>query len=346
MSGGPRVSVIMSVHDGERYLRAAIDSILSQTMADLELIVVDDGSNDGSADILREYASRDPRVVVVTNAARLGLTRSLNAALTRAHGEFIARMDADDVSLPHRLERQLAFLALHPDVGVVGSFYSEIDEHGAVTTPVFRFPVEPVLVAWRMAFENPLPHPPILARRAVIEAAAGYDERWETSQDYDLFTRLAPLTKLANCPDVLFLWRRHAASVSGSRNDEQLTTALAIARSYLSRVLNRRVSPELVELLWRRAPCGAHEASLFVLTAIELCRRILRDSRWSREERTFLRRTASRRLFYVVTPYARHPRAWPALAAVARLSPSLLLESALRRSRRMFAAKPVSRQVV
>lgn len=323
----------MSVRNGQRYLRAAVDSILAQTLADLEFIIVDDASTDESGRILREYASCDRRVVVLTNHAGLGLTRSLNLALARATGDYLARMDADDISLPCRFERQVAYLNSHPDVGVVGSFYTEIDADDAVLIPVYRFPVEPILVAWRMAFENPLPHPPILARRSVITAVGGYDERWETSQDYDLFTRMAAVTKLANCPEVLFLWRRHRDSVSTSRNQDQRANALSIARAYVSRLLDQSVSPAAIELLWRRQPDGAAEACEFVSLATALCRRILTEPRWRRDERRLLRRTVGRRLVYELTPYLAKPEVWRQVWTLALISPASMFEAAARKLR-------------
>jgi glycosyltransferase involved in cell wall biosynthesis len=320
----------MAVHNGARYLRAAIDSMLTQTLDDLELIVVDDASSDESPDICGYCAQRDSRVVVLTNTKRQGLTRSLNLALGVARGKYLARMDADDVSLPRRLERQVDFLDSHADVGLVGSFYSEIDAGGEVRVPVVSFPVEPIVVAWRMAFENPLPHPPIVARRALLDDAGGYDPRWATAQDFDLFTRLSDITKLANCQEVLFHWRRHAASVSTMLNEEQRSNALAISGAYTSRLLGRAVPQDLIELLWRRQPRGIEEAIRFVSTAVALCRRIIAQPRWSRRERQVLRRHASRRLLYDLTPHVRRPKSWWPLLTVVTLSPSLIVEVGAR----------------
>ena len=329
----PLVSVVMSVHNGARYLRGAIESILSQTLPDLELIVVDDASSDGSGEICREYAQRDARVVFLANTDRLGLTPSLNRALSKAHGTYMARMDADDVSLPHRFKTQVSYLETHVDVGLVGSFYTEIDEDGSVLIPEYRFPTEPIIICWRMAFENPLPHPPIMARRALIEEVGRYDERWRTSQDFDLFTRLCVLTKLANCPEVLFEWRRHAESISTSFKKEQRDSAISISRAYISRLLGRDVPQADVELLWQREPHGIKEAERFASTLIAICRQIAADSRWSSQERCALRNYVSQKLLYDLTPYARRPRSWRLLGSLACLSPSLVAKVATRRGK-------------
>jgi glycosyltransferase involved in cell wall biosynthesis len=327
----PLVSVIMSVHNGGRYLRAAIDSMLVQTLSNFELVIVDDASNDESAQICRDAGRLDSRVVHLTNSDRVGLTASLNRALAVARGQYIARMDADDVSLPQRLERQTTYLAENADIGVVGSFYTEIDEHGHVLVETYRFPKEPIVVCWRMAFENPLPHPPIVARKSLIDAVGGYDERWRTSQDFDLFTRLAAITKLANCPEVLFQWRRHSESVSTSRNLEQWQNAIQISRAYVTQLLGRDIGADDIELLWRRNPRGVSEAARLVETALAVCRAVLAQPRWSDRERRELKSHVSRKLLYELTPYARDSRSWRQLFDVARLCPSLALEVAARR---------------
>ena len=165
----PLVSVVMSVQNGGPYLAAAIESILAQTLGDLEFIVIDDASTDGSGERCREYARDDRRVIVLVNATRLGLTRSLNRGLAVARGVYVARMDADDVSLRHRLERQVAYLEEHRDVGLLGSFYAEIDADGSIRRPVVEFPVEPIVVAWRLAFHNPVGHPTMIVRPAALK---------------------------------------------------------------------------------------------------------------------------------------------------------------------------------
>jgi glycosyltransferase involved in cell wall biosynthesis len=345
MQRRPLVSVLMSVHNGSRYLRAAIESIRSQTLRDLEFIIVDDASTDDASEICADAASRDPRIIVLTNERRLGLTRSLNRALAVATGTYIARMDGDDISLPSRLERQVAYLEARPGVGLVGSWYSEIDAAGAVTVPLYSFPVEPIIVSWRMAFENPLPHPPIVARRALIAQVGGYDERWETAQDYDLFTRLAPITRLANYPDVLFQWRRHCASMSTTRDADQRHNAARICRSYVSRLIGAEVDAPRIELLWRREPQNVDEAVAFVSTAVDVCRALERDARWSRQERRVLRRYVSRKLVYELTPYAGEPRANRLLGTLALLSPSLVMEMVGRRLAGRTPIRAVRRSV-
>ncbi len=127
----PKVTVLLPVYNGARFLRQAIDSVLSQTWKDFELLVVNDGSTDGTAAILESYS--DPRIRILSNVQNIGLTLSLNKGLQSARGEYIARIDADDIALPIRLEKQVSYLDQHPEVGLVATGVKVIDERGHVT---------------------------------------------------------------------------------------------------------------------------------------------------------------------------------------------------------------------
>jgi hypothetical protein len=214
----PTISVVMPVHNGERFLREAIDSILGQTCADFELVIVDDGSSDGTPAILADAQTRDGRIRVRRLERNLGVTGALNEGCRLARGAFIARMDADDVSLPARLETQLGYLRAHPDVAIVGSWVRRIDDRG---TPgaVQRYPAEPALVAWSMAFFNSLAHPTVVMRREVLRMEAVYSAEYPRAEDYALFAGLSRTTRLANIPDVLLHYRMWSGN--SSRNEEQ-----------------------------------------------------------------------------------------------------------------------------
>ncbi len=140
-----RVSVVMAVHNGEKYLRQAVESILAQTFMDFEFIIVNDGSNDSTDSILGEFASRDKRIIIVQNGKNIGLTRSLNRGLELAHGQLIARMDVDDISFPQRLEAQVDFMESHPEIGILGTAACVIDADGKKGQEI-RFPGEHILL--------------------------------------------------------------------------------------------------------------------------------------------------------------------------------------------------------
>ena len=179
----PRVSVVMAVHDGERYIGAAVDSVLAQRFSDLELIVVDDGSTDRSIAIVRERA--DPRVRVITNGRNLGLAPSLNIGVGEARGEFVARLDCDDVAMPQRLERQVAFMDANPDVALLGSWYVTMAEDGTLGEPI-QLPTRHWDLRWQLCIHCPFAHSAVLwRRRLVAERIGAYDERLRFSEDYD-----------------------------------------------------------------------------------------------------------------------------------------------------------------
>ena len=214
----PAVSVLMSVHDGAPLVADAVASVLGQTAGDLELIVVDDGSTDATPDLLS--AVRDPRLRVLRQE-RTGLTRALNAGLARAAAPLVARLDADDVALPERLERQRAFLAREPAVGVLGTAAREVDSRGALVR-IVRPPLDDAALRHALIRANPFVHSSVMLRRALLEQAGGYDATLPVAQDYDLWMRLARLARLANRADVLVVRTLGERRVSVEREDDRL----------------------------------------------------------------------------------------------------------------------------
>jgi glycosyltransferase involved in cell wall biosynthesis len=208
----------MSVRNGAPWVRDAVRSVLEQTAADLELIVIDDGSIDATPALLA--AVHDPRLRVERAPPR-GLTASLNHSLTLARAPLVARLDADDVALPDRLARQRAFLDTRPDVGLLGTGAREVDGSGrevALVTP----PAEDAAIRRALIRRNPFVHSSVMMRRRVVEAAGGYDARLPVAQDYDLWMRMSRTTRLANLPEPLVVRRLLPTRVSAARDDERL----------------------------------------------------------------------------------------------------------------------------
>jgi glycosyltransferase involved in cell wall biosynthesis len=215
----PCVSVVMSVYNGSRYLRRAVESILCQTLADLEFVIVDDGSTDGTPQILDSYD--DPRIVRVLNHQNIGLTRSLNRGIHASSGPYIARQDADDWSLPGRLALQLAYLEAHPQVGLVGSGSRWIDGEDQLLRD-WQPESDPVQVQQKLLWSTPFLHGTFLFRRACLDdLAGGYDESMPVAQDCELLLRIADRWELANLPEILYVFRQHGGSVTASRSAEQ-----------------------------------------------------------------------------------------------------------------------------
>ena len=216
----PAVSVLMSVYDGAPFVAQAVASVLAQADPDLELIVVDDGSTDATPALLAAVA--DPRLRV-QRQVRTGLTRALNRALGLARAPLIARLDADDLALPERLGRQRAFLAAHPEVGLLGTAAREEDPSGTLVR-VVRPPEDDRALRRALIRANPFVHSSVMMRRELLAQAGGYDERLAVAQDYELWMRLAGRTGLANVGEVLVVRRLGARRVSVEREEDRLRT--------------------------------------------------------------------------------------------------------------------------
>ena len=224
----PKVSVLMPVYNGERYLRAAVDSILAQTLGDFELLIVDDGSTDASVDILHSY--QDARIRIVHNETNLGITAALNRGLAEVTGDYVARMDCDDMALPHRLEKQWRLLQDHPDIGLCGT------RHGYIGGGKAPIPAETEDAHLRMAlvFENPFCHGTVMFRRELVaEQGLRYDPDYRHAEDYEFWIRCARHARLANLPETLVLYRRHEGSVSALFREQQRATASRIREQQL-----------------------------------------------------------------------------------------------------------------
>jgi len=215
----PVVSVVMAVHNGEKYLAEAVESILNQTFTDLEFLIIDDGSTDGSAAILSTYARQDGRIRLVPQTNQ-GLTKSLNTGIQLARGEFVARFDADDISRPQRFERQLRALRLDPSLVAVGCVVELITDEGLCLgthgNPVSHDEIRKRLL---LGDGSALTHPAVMIRKSALSAVGGYDETFPTVQDLDLFLRLSEVGRVTNLPDKLLLWRQHESSINRTRTN-------------------------------------------------------------------------------------------------------------------------------
>jgi hypothetical protein len=216
----PKVTVLMAVYNGERFVREAIDSILSQTFQDFEFLIVDDGSTDRSREVILSY--NDPRIRLLTNERNLGLTASLNRGLAEARGTYVARHDADDISEPTRLERQVACLDARADLALLGTWYRKIGEHGEFLGKR-RLPVDHVRARWCLLFFCPFVHASVMLRRSLIlERVGPYDESFAYAQDYDLWSRTAELLPVANLPEYLVRIRTSASQMTATYGERLL----------------------------------------------------------------------------------------------------------------------------
>ncbi len=236
----PRVSVLMSVYNGERYLREAVKSILNQTFTAFEFIIIDDCSTDNTWQILTAYAAQDPRIVLIRNEENFGLTRSLNKGLALALGEYIARQDADDVSVPDRLSTQVCFLKKHPEVGAVGAAVRLIDDKGRLLS-VAHPPTDHKTLYAYLLLDNCLCHSTLFARSSLLKQLGGYNPNLPYAQDYDLWWRLSGIMQIRVSQDVLVYWRTGNPHTIGNRRQvEQQTCTLQISLQAIRDVLTEQ----------------------------------------------------------------------------------------------------------
>ena len=207
----PKISVIMSAYNAEKYIKEAIDSILNQTFKDFEFIIIDDGSSDSTKNIILSY--KDSRIRFIENKSNIGLTKSLNKGLKVAKGEYIARVDVDDPSMLERFEKQVGFLDIHKNTAVVGSWIQVINEESG-KTHVLKNSCNPAIIKWTHIFKNQIAHSSAFFRKKIVEEVGYYKEEYRHAQDFDLWFRISRKYKMANIPEPLIKYRIHAKSIS------------------------------------------------------------------------------------------------------------------------------------
>ncbi len=217
----PQVSIIMAVYNGKHYLPETMQSLLTQTFRDFQLIILDDGSTDGVTDLLRDYAAKDSRIKLIVRENK-GLTISLNEGLRLAQSPLIARMDSDDIARPDRLEKQVAYMNAHPECVLLGGAYELIDELGRLLTTL-RPPCDNATLQQQcLQGTTPICHPLAMFRRDAALKVNGYDETYKVAQDIDLWLRLGELGELACLPDVILQYRMHQKSISEKKQAQQI----------------------------------------------------------------------------------------------------------------------------
>jgi len=338
----PLVSVLVAVHDGEPFVRTALLSILRQTVSDLELIVVDDHSSDGTAETLA--ALDDPRVRVLRNDAQLGLAGSLNRALDEARGRYVARMDADDAAFPDWLARGVALLDSRPDLGVVGAGVLDITEDGD-PRELHLHDAGRAALRWRALFSAPVFHNTVVLRRDLLEEhGLRYDVSFGESEDYDLWTRLLDVAE-GDCVEApLVLHRLHPQQASRRRGDLQRDLAETISVRQIG-----AVAPELSEpraRLARQVSLGAEvdsaDAEAAALAFVELEQTFEAEHAFLDDELGVVRAAAGRAL----ARRAAHTRGTAGavvLSEAVRLDPLLPAHVAARRARGRALAKSARR---
>jgi len=244
------VSVLMPVYNTANYLVEAIDSILNQSYSHFEFIIINDGSTDESLSILEKYARQDARIKVVSRENK-GLIKTLNEGLNLAVGEYIARMDADDISLPLRFEKQLKYLEEHLDCIAVGTLAQLIDSDGDIIGPMGGLQTHSEIDNAHLSGKGgAIVHPSAMIRREILFESGGYLDEFENAEDLDLWLRLAEIGKLANIPETLFLYRQHLDSIGYTKRLSQFESAKkAVGKAHKRRGIDSSSFPFFFEIL-------------------------------------------------------------------------------------------------
>jgi len=229
------VSVLMPVFNGEKYLGVAVESILAQTYPDFELVILDDGSTDGSLRMLRQFHRRDPRIRIISREHR-GFDETANQLIGLARGEYVALMAQDDIALPERLALQVAFLRNHPEVLCVGGSFELIDEEGRYLTVLRQPETDRDIQRLNLAGRNSIHSACVMSRREPLLALGGFDPNFYPSEDLDLWLRLGEIGKLANLREPVLRYRIHSESISAQTQSQMH----AAARRACERAWQRR----------------------------------------------------------------------------------------------------------
>lgn len=259
----PKISVVMPFYNSEKYLREAVQSILDQSFSDFELILINDGSTDSSREVASSF--KDPRIVLIDNPGNLGLSKSFNIGIKAARGEFIARMDADDIAYLSRFQKQLDFFTDHPAVSVLGTAVTLINEMGERIGGAKK-PEKHELIKWQSLLSTPLFHPTVMARREVLKANL-FDETLFNSEDYELWSRLLFTTRarFANLKEPLLYYRVFPSSFTRNLKPEKRKASALNSIGNIERYLplSEKDKESIVALRENRKLSGADLRKLY-----------------------------------------------------------------------------------
>lgn len=226
----PKVSVLMPAYNSEKYVGAAIESILNQTFADFEFIIINDGSTDGTPEIINKYARADKRIRFIDNKKNQGIIAAANAGLDLCRGEYIARMDSDDISLPGRLEKEVAYMDAHPECGVLGTSLAVFSEDN-VETRIQKARVKYIDLLQACCIANPT----VMLRTSVLRNNnILYRQQYIYAEDYGMWAELIKVTEIHNLQDVLLMYRWHDTNVSVVHSKQQIQSTQKIQQEMLS----------------------------------------------------------------------------------------------------------------
>ena len=323
-----RLSVIMPVYNDEEFLSQAIESILQQSYSDYEFIIINDGSTDRSGEIIHSFAQQDDRILVMTNSQNIGVTKSANMGIGMASGEYIARMDADDISLPDRFEKQIEFLDRHKDVWVLGGQIELVNEKGESCGSIDCSTDEKVL-RW-MAVSNGaiVFHPTTMFRKEKINLVGNYPEDCRLAQDSALWRELYMVENfpLQNLGEVVLAYRIHNNNISRVYRKEQVETVIKYQALFYESMLDEKVPLKYIETI--NFPSRTRYTPLEAIGSIQLLERLFTNFRYAfslnHSQLNTIKRDVSRKIFAIGYRYPFHAARYNFYAVL--LYPPQLLE--------------------
>jgi glycosyltransferase involved in cell wall biosynthesis len=232
MSNDPKITVLMPVYNGERHLSEAIDSILVQTYRDYEFLIIDDGSNDQTLEIIKKF--NDSRIRLIQNRSNIGIIKTLNKGIGESRGKYIARMDADDISLPERFRLQIEFLETEPQVALVGGQFSYIDNDGKIFAHE-KVPLNNDTLQKQLLKKCCFSHPTVMIKTSVLKEVGGYNIKAHYAEDYELWLRIAENYQVANLKESILLYRVHPNQISINKVKHQVDMARQCRRDAIER---------------------------------------------------------------------------------------------------------------
>lgn len=243
MTMSPLVSVVMPVYNAEVFVEDAIRSVLRQSYGNFELIIIDDRSTDRTYEILKGFQAVDPRIRLTRLPSNRGIISALNQGLKAAQGKYIARMDADDISLPQRFSKQVAYLEAHPEIGILGCGVQNIDHTGKLSF-IPTLLSDPLQVRWYVFFGSPFYHPTVMIRKSLLDQfSLAYDPAHQHGEDYGLWARLLSHSQGDNLPEVLLYYRIHPESLTVKYYREQRQMAARISSAAIQAYLGQSTFP-------------------------------------------------------------------------------------------------------
>jgi glycosyltransferase involved in cell wall biosynthesis len=245
----PRVSVFMPVYNAEQYLNECIDSILKQSFTEFEFVIVNDGSTDRSAEVIKAYS--DPRIRFIENPQNLGLIASLNIGLEICKGEYIVRMDQDDISLPQRIEKQVRFMDENPEYGLIGCWFEDFGEN--IENKVVRYSSDDTHIRIRHLYQTHIAHPTAVIRKSVIDQFnLRFNPEFVHGEDYAFWVAISAYCKLSNYPEMLVRKRDHPRNISNKYAQIQRDTCARVKLGQFAK-MGVEISREEIELYTRFA---------------------------------------------------------------------------------------------